>query len=107
MQNTRKSRPVEGFDFSSIGFGLPSLNALHLDDTIFQYFPDFMLLLAGCPNLEHLQVVDIRFIYEEEDSLTIHEFKSLSLPKLISVDITGLESSWFLIQSIFAQIHSC
>ncbi|GAU24670.1 hypothetical protein TSUD_322780 [Trifolium subterraneum] len=82
---------VKGFTFSSIGFGFPSLNVLHLRDIVFHEVGDFMLLLAGCPNLEDLRAEDIDFCYQG-DSLTIQEF--LSLPKLISAVITQWRCSW-------------
>ncbi|PNX59775.1 F-box protein, partial [Trifolium pratense] len=78
---------VKGFTFSSVGFGFPSLNVLHFRDIVFQQGRDFMLLLAGCPNLEYLRAEDIGFHYQR-DSLTIQEYESLSLPKLISAVIT-------------------
>ncbi|XP_045793066.1 FBD-associated F-box protein At5g56370-like [Trifolium pratense] len=77
---------VKGFTFSSIGFGFPSLKVLHLDYIVFQMVRDFMLLLAGCPNLEDLRATNIYFYYG--NSLTIQEFESLSLPKLNSAVIT-------------------
>jgi hypothetical protein len=57
---------VKGFTFS----GFPSLNQLHLYKIVFQQVRDFMLILAGCPNLEDLRVEDIDFNYQG-DSLTI------------------------------------
>jgi len=59
---------VKSFDYSSIGFGFPSLNVLHLNYMFFDEFRDFLLLLAGCPNLEHLRAMDISF-HGKEDSI--------------------------------------
>jgi hypothetical protein len=98
---------VKGFDFSSVGFGFPSLNILQLSDMVFHEVRDFMLLLAGCPNLEHLGAVDIHFHCEEVDSLTIQEFKSLSLPKLTTVDITEWWASWFPVKALSNSKHMC
>jgi hypothetical protein len=78
---------VKGFTFS----GFPSLNQLHLYKIVFQQVRDFMLLLAGCPNLEYLRVEDIDFYYQG-DSLTIQEFESVTLPKCISAVITQCRS---------------
>jgi hypothetical protein len=98
---------VKPFDSSSIrfgfgfGFGFPSLNVLHLDNVIFDELQDFLLLLAGCPNLEHLRVVGIYFHDEEVDPLFIQEFKSFSLPKLISAHITHCcLSSYFPLKAL-------
>jgi hypothetical protein len=74
---------VKGFTFS----GFPLLNVLHLADFVFQQVRDFVLLLAGCPNLEYLRVQDVGFYYQG-DSPTIQEFESVTLPKLISAVIT-------------------
>jgi hypothetical protein len=74
---------VKGFTFS----GFPLLNVLHLADFVFQQVRDFVLLLAGCPNLEYLRLQDIGFYYQG-DSPTIQEFESVTLPKLISAVIT-------------------
>jgi hypothetical protein len=74
---------VEGFCFSSIGFGFPSLKTLHLIDIRFHQDRDFMLLLAGCPNLEDLLASFIDIQDSGTNSPAIHqEFKTLSLPKL-------------------------
>jgi len=74
---------VEGFCFSSIGFGFPSLKTLHLIDICFHQDRDFMLLLAGCPNLEDLTASFINIQDSRTNSPAIHqEFKTLSLPKL-------------------------
>jgi hypothetical protein len=67
---------------------------------IFDELQDFLLLLAGCPNLEHLRVVGIYFHDEEADSLFIKEFKSFSLPKLISAHITHRLSSYFPVKAL-------
>jgi len=91
---------VKAFDFSSIGFGFPSLNVLHLNNMFFYEFRDFLLLLAGCPNLEHLRAEDIAFYCEEVDFPIIQEFQSLSLPKLISAHITDCWSSYFPIKAL-------
>jgi hypothetical protein len=88
---------VKGFDFSCIGFGFPSLNVLHLNDMIFHELRDFLSLLAGCPILEHIRVMDIYF-HGVEDS--IEEFKSLSLPKLTSADVTHWWSSYFPVKAL-------
>jgi hypothetical protein len=85
---------VKDFSFSSIGFGFPSLNVLHLRDIVFQEVRDFMLLLAGCPILEDLRAIDIHF-HNEEDPLTIQEFKNLSLSKLINAHIAECWYSCF------------
>jgi hypothetical protein len=90
---------VKGFTFSSIGFGFPSLNVLHLDDIVFPTIRDFMLFLAGCPNIEDLRATHISF-YDEGDSLTIQEFESLSLPKLISAVITQFWWSCFPVKAL-------
>ncbi|CAJ2672333.1 unnamed protein product [Trifolium pratense] len=90
---------VKGFTFSSVGFGFPSLNVLHFRDIVFQQGRDFMLLLAGCPNLEYLRAEDIGFHYQR-DSLTIQEYESLSLPKLISAVITQCRCSCFPLKAL-------
>jgi hypothetical protein len=90
---------VKGFTFSSIGFGFPSLNVLHLDHIVFQRIRDFMLFLAGCPNIEDLRATHIYFC-DEGDSLTIQEFESLSLPKLISAVITQFWWSCFPVKAL-------
>ncbi|KAK2415176.1 FBD-associated F-box protein [Trifolium repens] len=90
---------VKGFTFSSIGFGFPSLNVLHLDHIVFQTIRDFMLFLAGCPNIEDLRATHIYFC-DEGDSLTIQEFESLSLPKLISAVITQFWWSCFPVKAL-------
>ncbi|CAJ2672339.1 unnamed protein product [Trifolium pratense] len=92
---------VKDFSFSSIGFGFPSLNVLQLTDIVFHQVRDFMLLLAGCPILKYLQAEAICFYREEEeDSLTIQEFKSLSLPKLVNADITQCWFSCFPVNAL-------
>jgi hypothetical protein len=78
---------VDGFDFSSIGFGFPSLKTLNMEYIEFFEDRDFVLLLSGCPNLEDLKLVDIFFAFDK-DPLVLQEFKSLSLPKLTRADIT-------------------
>ena len=98
---------VKGIDFSSIGFGFPSLNVLQLRDMVFHEVRDFMLLLAGCPNLEHLGAEDIHFHCEEVDYLTIQEFKSLSSPKLTTVDITQWWASWFPVKALPNSKYMC
>ncbi|MCI18795.1 F-box/RNI/FBD-like domain protein, partial [Trifolium medium] len=90
---------VKEFTFPSIGFGFPSLNVLKLNDIVFHEVRDFMLLLAGCPILEDLLAIDIYF-HRKEDPLTIQEFKSLSLPKLISAVITECWCSCFPVKAL-------
>jgi hypothetical protein len=83
---------VEGFDFSSIGFGFPSLKTLNLEYIEFFKDRDFVLLLSGCPNLEDLKLVDVFFAIDK-DPLVFQEFKSLSLPKLTRANIS--ECFWY------------
>jgi hypothetical protein len=83
---------VEGFDFSSIGFGFPSLKTLNLEYIEFFEDRDFVLLLSGCPNLEDLKLVDVFFAIDK-DPLVFQEFKSLSLPKLTRANIS--ECFWY------------
>ncbi|CAJ2672340.1 unnamed protein product [Trifolium pratense] len=90
---------AKDFSFSSIGFGFPSLNVLHLRDICFHEVRDFMLLLAGCPILEDLLAVDINF-HNKEDPLTIQEFKSLSLPKLINAHMAQCWCSCFPMKAL-------
>jgi hypothetical protein len=97
---------VKDFTFSSIGFGFPSLNVLHLDDIVFQTIRDFMLFLAGCPNIEDLRATCLYF-YDERDSLTIQEFESLSLPKLISAVITQFWWSCFPVKALSNSKYLC
>jgi hypothetical protein len=97
---------AKDFTFSSIGFGFPSLNVLHLDDIVFQTIRDFMLFLAGCPNIEDLRATCIYF-YDERDSLTIQEFESLSLPKLISAVITQFWWSCFPVKALSNSKYLC
>jgi len=82
---------VEGFCFSSIGFGFPSLKTLYLMDICFHQDRDFMLLLAGCPNLEDLAASCIGIQDSRTNSPAIHqEFKTLSLPKLTRAVISHI-----------------
>jgi hypothetical protein len=97
---------AKDFTFSSIGFGFPSLNVLHLDDIVFQTIRDFMLFLAGCPNIEDLRATCIYF-YDEKVSLTIQEFESLSLPKLISAVITQFWWSYFPVKALSNSKYLC
>ncbi|XP_045793067.1 FBD-associated F-box protein At5g56370-like isoform X1 [Trifolium pratense] len=97
---------VEGLTLSSLGFGFPSLNVLHLNGIVFQTVHDFKLLLAGCPHLEYLRAEDIDFYYRG-DYLTIQEFESLSLPKLISVVITQCWCSCFPVKALSNSEYLC
>ncbi|CAJ2672337.1 unnamed protein product [Trifolium pratense] len=107
---------VKDFTCSSTGFGLPSLKVLHLDYIVFQTVLDFMLFLAGCPNLEHLRAEQIYFHYEggskqyfycEGDSPIIQVFQSLSLPKLISAVITQCWCSCFPMKALSNSKYLC
>ena len=73
---------VEGFSFSSDGFQFPSLKTLKLEHIPFFDIRDFMLLLAGCPILEDLEVSQV-LLPGHENPLTLQEFKTLTFPKLI------------------------
>jgi hypothetical protein len=97
---------VKGFSFSSVGFGFPSLNELHLKKIVFHEVQDFMLLLAGCPNLEYLRAEQI-LVHCDQDSFTIQEFKSVSLPKLISADITRCWFPCFPVKALSSSEHLC
>ncbi|XP_058785922.1 F-box/FBD/LRR-repeat protein At3g26920-like [Vicia villosa] len=70
-------------DFSSVR--LPSLKTLSLDEVIFVNVQDFLLLLAGCPNLEDLRARYSEFLSEE--FLSCQERESLSLSKLVKADL--------------------
>ncbi|GAU23895.1 hypothetical protein TSUD_35650 [Trifolium subterraneum] len=76
-------------EFSSNGFRFPSLKTLHLVTITFQEVKDFVLLIAGCPILEDLEVYDLR-CNNVLDSLTIQEYKSLSFPRLTRARIRGI-----------------
>jgi hypothetical protein len=73
---------------------------------VFHDVQDFMLLLAGCPNLEYLRAEHI-FVHCDQDSLTIQEFKSVSLPKLISADITRCWFPCFPVKALSSSEHLC
>ncbi|XP_058783035.1 FBD-associated F-box protein At5g56370-like [Vicia villosa] len=66
---------------------LPSLKTLCLDYMSFWNVQGFLLLLAGCPNLENIQVNEVTFLSQEvltyEENLAYQEMcKSLTLSKL-------------------------
>jgi hypothetical protein len=92
---------VKGFTFS----GFPSLNQLHLYKIVFQQDRDFMLLLAGCPNLEDLQATNIDFY--DGNSFTIQEFESVNLPKLISAVITQFWCLCFPLKALSNSEYLC
>lgn len=98
---------VKGFSFSSIGFGFPSLKTLWLSDIYFTQDRDFILLLLGCPVLEDLKLFCIYLNYDEEDSLAIKQFKSLSLPKLIRADITQCVCYYFPLKVLSTSESMC
>ena len=77
---------VEGFSFSSDRFQFPSLKTLKLEHIRFLDVRDFMLLLAGCPILEDLQVSEA-LLSGHENPLTLQEFKTLTCPKLLRADV--------------------
>jgi hypothetical protein len=89
---------VEGFSFSSNGFQFPSLKTLHLKSVNFSKVRDFMLFIAGCPILEELRI-EMDFPLEE-DSLTLQEFKRLSLPKLIRADLVQFRCQCFPVNAL-------
>ncbi|XP_058731927.1 FBD-associated F-box protein At5g22730-like [Vicia villosa] len=70
-------------DFSSIS--LPSLKTLRMDEIIFLNVQDFLLLLAGCPNLEYLRACYLGFFSQELPTYQVRE--SLTLHKLIKADL--------------------
>ncbi|XP_058783053.1 F-box/FBD/LRR-repeat protein At1g78750-like [Vicia villosa] len=70
-------------DFSSIS--LPSLKILSMDEIIFLNVQDFLLLLAGCPNLENLHTNCLEFLSQE--FLTYQECQSLTLTNLTKADL--------------------
>jgi hypothetical protein len=76
-----------------------------LDFIVFQTVRDFMLLLAGCPNLEDLRATNIYFYYG--NSLTIEEFESVTLPKLISAVITQCFCSCFPLKALTNSEYLC
>ncbi|XP_058760939.1 F-box/FBD/LRR-repeat protein At1g51370-like [Vicia villosa] len=78
---------VQGFNFSSDGFGFPLLKTLHLDDVEFPKGRDFLLLLSGCPILEDLKLFHVYLECWFNESVILKEFESLSLPKLTRTDI--------------------
>jgi hypothetical protein len=90
---------VEGFSFSSNGFQFPSLKTLHLKSVNFSKVRDFMLFIAGCPILEELRI-EMDFPLDEEDSLTLQEFKRLSLPKLIRADLVQFRCQCFPLNAL-------
>ncbi|XP_045807809.1 FBD-associated F-box protein At5g56370-like [Trifolium pratense] len=71
--------------FSSNGFQFPSLKTLHLMTVTFSEVKDFVLLIAGCPILEDLDVLGLTC--NHKDSLTIQEYKSLRFPRLTRASI--------------------
>ncbi|XP_058760925.1 F-box/FBD/LRR-repeat protein At3g26920-like isoform X1 [Vicia villosa] len=83
---------VKGFNFSSVGFGFPSLKTLHLDDVEFPRGRDFLLLLYGCPILEDLKLFQVCLRCWFNVSVVLQEFENLRLPKLTRTDI--IESLW-------------
>ena len=98
---------VKGFFSSSIWFGFPSLKTLWLSDIHFVQDRDFILLLLGCPVLEDLELFRIKLHYDEEDSLAIQQFKSLSLPKLIRADITQCVCYYFRLKLLSTSESLC
>lgn len=78
---------VKGFNFSSDGFGFPSLKTLHLDNVEFPRGRDFLLLLSGCLILEDLKLFHVYLDYLFNESVILKEFENLSLPKLTRTDI--------------------
>jgi len=98
---------LEGFSLPSIGFGFPSLRTLHLNNIEFTDIQTFMLFLAGCPILESLQVFDIYFPEEDEDSHTIQEVKSFNLPKLTRANITHFWCSYFPMKALSQSESLC
>jgi hypothetical protein len=98
---------VKGFSFSSIGFGFPSLKTLSLNDVDFSEDPDFVLFLYGCSILEDIKLYDIYLTCDEEDSLTIELFKSLSFPNLIRADITQSMCRYFPLKALSTSNFLC
>lgn len=97
---------VDGFSFTSVGFEFPSLKTLSLRLIKFSEVRDFMLLLAGCPILEDLHVALV-FFYYEEDSHTVQEFKSLTLPKLTKADVSKCWCSCYMVKALSSSVSLC
>ncbi|PNX96931.1 F-box/LRR-repeat protein [Trifolium pratense] len=62
---------------------------------------------AGCPILEVLQIYRTEFLPLEEDSLTLKEFKILSLPKLTRADLYGFRSQCFPVNALSTAKYLC
>jgi len=97
---------VDGFSFTSVGFGFPSLKTLSLRLIKFSEVRDFMLLLARCPILEELHAALV-FFYYEEDSHTVDEFKSLTLPKLTKADVSKCWCSCYMVKALSSSVSLC
>ncbi|XP_058752420.1 FBD-associated F-box protein At4g10400-like [Vicia villosa] len=90
---------TEDFSDSFIGIEFPSLKTLVLKDIRCLTVREFMVLLFGCPILEYLQLREMCF-HGEEDSLSIPEFKSFTLPKLITAHIRNCCCSCFPVKAL-------
>jgi len=44
----------------------PLLKTLHLDSSVFNLGRDFNKLIEGCPILEELQTIDLRFFFPND-----------------------------------------
>ncbi|XP_045810157.1 F-box/FBD/LRR-repeat protein At4g00160-like [Trifolium pratense] len=96
----------EGFTFTGFS-SFPSLKVLRLEYFKFSKFRDFLLFIAGCPILEVLQIYRTEFLPLEEDSLTLKEFKILSLPKLTRADLYGFRSQCFPVNALSTAKYLC
>jgi hypothetical protein len=65
-----------------------------------------MLLLAGCPILEDLKASHIYF-FCVEDSITVQEFKRLTLPKLIRADVSQCWCSCYMAKALSTLVSLC
>jgi hypothetical protein len=101
--NLRWFRVDEGFTFT----GFPSLKGLYLESVNFSKVQDFMLFIAGCPILEDLEIIEMNFLPLEEDSLTLQEFKRLSLPKLIRADFVQFHCHCFPVNALSTAKYLC